>query len=47
MTRDEAEEVWMAWTLGYENDRGRIATAILLLDEEGDFFEGDTSKEKD
>ena len=40
MTREMAEDVWMAWQLGYETDKGKIATAILVLDD-GDFFDDD------
>jgi len=34
VTREEAEEVWMAWQVGFETDKGKIATAILVLEEE-------------
>ena len=40
MDREEAEATWMAWQLGYETDKGKIATAILVLEEEEDFFDG-------
>lgn len=31
MTREEAEEVWMAWQCGFEHERGKIAVAIAIL----------------
>ena len=31
MTRDDAEEIYMAWQVGFEHDRGKIAMALAIL----------------
>lgn len=31
MTRNEAEEIYMAWQVGLETDQGKIAIALLIL----------------
>ncbi len=36
MDREEAEATWMAWQLGYEANKAKVVTAILVLGEEED-----------
>lgn len=38
MTQEEAEEVWMAWQLGFEDDHEKIAMAVLVLKADLDEF---------